>query len=113
MDETVDGGLRLTEITLVSASMRLTVPPARVQDVQKLLSLEAHGFIPKGRVQYDAREQAFALDLDGAAVSHVLDLLTVAMDTRDSETWNERQARERLQIPLGLDVGDAPTEITG
>ena len=98
MDEHEATSLEVLGVTMASASIRLTVPPARVKDVQKLLAIESHGFVPRGGVHYDADEQAFVLELDGDAVSHVLDLLTIAMDTRESETWEERRARERDQL---------------
>ena len=100
--------LHITAATLMSPTIRLTVPPSRVDDVQKLLLLEAGGFLPKGRVQFDPEEGAFVLELDGDAVSHLLDLLTIATDDRHAETWNERRAREGSQLHLGLTdpVGD-------
>jgi len=99
MDEQVEG-LRILGVTMTSPSIRLTVPPARVRDVQQLLMLEADGFLPKGRVQYDADHQAFVVELDGDAVSHLLELLTIATEDRKAETWDERRAREGSQLPL-------------
>jgi hypothetical protein len=96
--------LRIMGATVASASIRLTIPPARIRDVQKLLQLEAHGFIPKGQVHFDPDDQAFVLELDGEAVSHVLDLLMIATDDRESETWQERQSRELAQLRLSLDA---------
>jgi len=101
-------GLHLMGATLMSPSIRLTVPPARIRDVQQLLMLEAGGFLPKGRVQYDAEHEAFLVELDGDAVSHLLGLLTIATEDRNAETWDERRAREGSQLALTFadPVGD-------
>lgn len=109
-DSTSDpiSGLHLQGISVASNALRLSIPPAHVQDVQKLLALEAHGFVPRKRIGYDPDDQAFVLELDGDAVSHLLELLSIAMDTRGAETWEERRAREWFQLPLTFadPVGD-------
>ena len=101
-------GPHLMGAALMSPSIRLTIPPARVRDVQQLLMLEAGGFLPKGRVQYDAQHEAFLVELDGDAVSHLLDLLMIATEDRNAETWEERRAREGSQLTLRFSdpVGD-------
>ena len=106
MDEGESTDLQIMGATVASTSIRLTIPPARIRDVQKLLQLEAHGFVPKGQVHFDPDDQAFVLELDGEAVSHVLDLLMIATDDRESETWQERQSRELAQLRLSLDAQD-------
>lgn len=112
-------GLHLMGATLMSPSIRLTIPPARVRDVQQLLMLEAGGFLPKGRVQYDADHQAFLVELDGDAVSHLLDLLMIATEDRHAETWEERRAREGSQLslrfadPVGDFIRSTQREIAG
>jgi hypothetical protein len=106
MDEIEGTGLGIMGVTVASASIRLSIPPSRIRDVQKLLQLEAHGFIPKGQVHFDPDDQAFVLELDGEAVSHVLDLLMIATDDRESETWQERQSRELAQLRLSLEAHD-------
>jgi hypothetical protein len=109
VDHEIDN-LRIMGATVASASIRLTIPPARIRDVQKLLQLEAHGFIPKGQVHFDPDDQAFVLELDGEAVSHVLDLLMIATDCRDAETWAERVERERSQLSLTFTAADEPLD---
>lgn len=94
--------LHLLGITTASSSLRLVIPPSRVRDLDQLFALQRDGFLPANQLQFDREEQAFVLELDGEAVSHVLELLGVAMDTRDSETWHERQARERSQLALSF-----------
>ena len=118
MDEQVEG-LRILGVTMTSPSIRLTIPPARVRDVQQLLMLEAGGFLPKGRVQYDAEHEAFLVELDGDAVSHLLELLTIATEDRNAETWEERRAREGSQLslrfadPVGDFIRSTQREIAG
>ena len=85
-----------------SASLRITIPPSRVRDLDRLLALQRHGFLPSNMVHFDRDEHAFVIELDGDAVSHVLELLEISMDTRDAETWDERKAREHQQLPLSL-----------
>lgn len=100
--------LHIEGVTMMSANLRIAVPPSRIRDVQQLLGLEGGGFLPHGTVHYDPDLAAFVLDIDGEAVSHVLDLLSIAMDTRGAETWNERQAREMSQLRLQLAGEDVP-----
>lgn len=97
--------LHLLGIAMTSASLRLTVPWHHKPDLEKLLRLENQGFIPPGTVKPDADEQAFVLELDGAKVSHLLELLDIAIDDRHAETWSERQSREIAQMRLNLAGG--------
>ena len=108
MEESITYGLHLHGITMSSASLRIIVPPSRVRDLDQLFALQRDGFLPANQLHFDRDEQAFVLELDGEGVSHVLELLGVAMDTREAETWQERQARERQQLPLSFadPVGD-------
>lgn len=99
--------LNLLGISLASASLRLTVPWHQKRDLEKLLRLEHHGFIPANSVRADSDEQAFVLEIDGAKVSHLLELLEIAIDDREAETWQERQSREIAQMRLNL-AGDMP-----
>lgn len=104
---TVSVPLHLLGITITSASLRLTVPWTNKADLERLLRLEHHGFIPPGTVKPDPDEQAFVLELDGAKVTHLLELLEIAIDDRNAETWQERQSREIAQMRLNL-AGEAP-----
>ena len=92
--------MNIEGVTMTSSSIRIIVPPARVRDVQRLLSLEGAGFIQTSTVHFDSNEGGFVAELDGEQASHLLELLEIAMDSRSAETWYERQARERQQIPL-------------
>lgn len=100
--------MNIQGVTMTSPSIRITVPPERVRDLQKLMALESGGFIPFSSVHYDGDERAFVAELDGDMASHLLDLLAIAMDTRDAETWNERVAREMSQLRLQLAAEDVP-----
>lgn len=113
MEDETTYGLHLHGVTMNSASLRITIPPSRVRDLDQLFALQRDGFLPANQVHFDHDEQSFVLELDGEAVSHVLDLLGVAMDTRASETWHERQARELSQLTLSLTLGAAgkPREV--
>lgn len=102
-------GLRIQGISEVAElALELVIPPARVADLQKLLVFEAGGFLPSGSVVYKQDRAAFVLTLTGEAVTHVLDLLAIAMDTRGAETWPERQARELTQLKLQLGGEEPP-----
>lgn len=76
------------------------IPPEQVQDLQKLFTLEALGFLPAGSVQYSPASQQFTIELRGKSASHLLDLLVIATDDRKAETWSERVAREGDQLAL-------------
>lgn len=102
-------GLHLLGVTTTSPSLRITIPPSRVRDLDQLFALQRDGFLPANQLHFDPDEQAFVLELDGEGVSHVLELLGVAMDTRASETWQERQARGRQQLSLGFT--DKPADV--
>lgn len=90
--------------------LRLTVPPECVRDLKKLLALESDGFLPASRVHYDADQGGFVLELHGNAVGQVLDLLTIATDCRDAETWAQRLERERSQLSLSFTAADEPLD---
>lgn len=100
---------------MTSGYLRISIPPARVRDVQKLLVIEAEGFLPAQAVHYDPDAGAFCLDLEGDAVSHILELLVIAVDARHAETWHERQARasEQLHLNLHEDPPEFTTELGG
>jgi hypothetical protein len=97
-------------ITVNTPRLRLTVPPECVRDLQKLLALESDGFLPASRVHYDADQGGFVLELHGNAVGQVLDLLTIATDCRDAETWAQRLERERAQMSLSFTAADEPLD---
>lgn len=96
--------------TMTSSSIRIVVPPARVRDLDQLFALQREGFLPSNQVHFRPDEQAFVLELDGDAVSHLLELLGVAMDTRDAETWLEWRARCTAQLPLSFHEQPAPVD---
>lgn len=91
------------EITLASQSIRLTIPPDQVRDLQRVFTLESMGFLKAGGIKYRRAEDAFVLEAEGAAVSHLLELLELATYDRSAETWAEREARQRDQLPLDLE----------
>lgn len=91
---------RTPEYSSHQTHLVLQVPPERVQDLQKLFTLESLGFLPAGSVQYSAGEQQFVLELSGKAVNHLLELLEIAIDDRKAETWSERIARDGDQLAL-------------
>jgi hypothetical protein len=97
-------------ITVNTPRLQLTVPPECVRDLQKLLALESDGFLPASRVHYDADQGGFVLELHGNAVSQVLDLLAIATDCRDAETWAQRLEREKSQMSLTFTAADEPLD---
>lgn len=103
--ETADGTFHVESVTLMTSELRVSIPPAQVRDLQKLLALEALGFTPHTSVHFDHDQQCFVLELDGDAVTHLLDLLSIAIDDRNAETWAERQDRLRSQYRLDLTAG--------
>src|SRR5574343_691957 len=96
MDETFEG----TTMRIARSSLTITVPPEQVADLQKLFTLESLGFLPPHALKYSPAEQAFTLDLSGKAVSHLIELLEIAVDDRKAETWSEREARADDQYSL-------------
>lgn len=82
------------------SSITLKVPPEQVSDLQKLFRIESLGFLPPGALQYCSSDRHFQLELSGKAVTHLLDLLEIATDDRQAETWSERTARESDQLAL-------------
>ena len=92
--------MRIEEITLASQCIRLTIPPDQVRDLQRVFTLESMGFLKAGGLQYHRDADAFVLEVEGAAVSHLLELLELATYDRGAETWAEREARQRDQLPL-------------
>lgn len=102
MDELFEGRAMGPSAEYSSHQTRLVlqVPPERVQDLQKIFTLESLGFLPSGSMQYSAAEQLFILELSGKAVSHLLELLEIAIDDRKAETWSERVARDGDQLAL-------------
>lgn len=95
-----------------SSSIRIIVPPARVRDVQRLLTLEGAGFIAANTVHFQPTEGGFVAELDGEQASHLLELLEIAMDSRAAETWYERESRGFDQLMLKLST-DADEPLTG
>ena len=95
--------MRNEEITVASQSIRLTIPPDQVRDLQRVFTLESMGFLKAGGLQYRRADDAFVLEVEGAAVSHLLELLELATYDRGAETWAEREARERDQLALDFE----------
>lgn len=96
MDRPIEG------ITVARPGIRLTIPPEHVRDLQRLFALESLGFLRSGSIQFDPREPAFVLELEGDAVSHLIELLEIATSNREAETWPERIGRAADQFELSF-----------
>lgn len=94
--------LEVLGVIVATSSVRLTVHPSRIRDVEKLMGLQARGFLPDDSIRFDHDEQAFVVELDGDAVTHLLELVDIATEERTAETWGERLARSADQLDLHL-----------
>jgi len=94
MERTFEGN------TMARSRLTIHVPPGQVQDLQKLFTLESLGFLPARALQYSPIDGAFVIELEGTAVSHLIELIEIAIDDRKAETWSERLARDGDQLAL-------------
>ena len=85
--------------------LALSIPPAYVDDLRRLLVLEADGFIAPGRIRFDTGSSCYRLEIEAAEVTHILELLAVASNYREAETFTERAARLAGQLSLDLGGG--------